>query len=271
MTDSCYYRNGTVVPSPYLMLPCSSPNPTICCGLGRAKPPGSEFPNNPTPEDHVRDECLPNGLCQNRHVMNGIPMVAYWLLYCTDANITSGNCLDVCKETRDIDGGSPMTPCDGTSSSELWCCGLSNKCCRNSFAVVKLPKTFGRSVPLITSSKSSTSTPSPFSTLFVSTIGVLILPTTAPVVDSGFSTETKVGIGIGAIAGVFVLFVGMGIFMWKVLERKIRASMEKDRAGESVGDVTGEDLHEKVGDGICELQQPLVQLPTKSDNVELSS
>ncbi|KAF1976649.1 hypothetical protein BU23DRAFT_31531 [Bimuria novae-zelandiae CBS 107.79] len=159
----CYYANGTQTRSEEVRQ-CSNGVSTICCTLNRENKPGSEL--NET-GGWTQDECLPNGLCQNRHMYNGVSKTNWWLEYCTNPDPTTRECLDVCRQTRDSAGGSRMTPCgesgDGSYNALLderettrWCCGDSDACCTNNIGVVELPKKFtGRAI------KSSISLPSP--------------------------------------------------------------------------------------------------------------
>jgi hypothetical protein len=65
MVGTCYFANGTALPIDPIYnqyQPCQSGGPsTICCGIFRDNVAGG----NITAGDTV-DECLPNGLCQNR-------------------------------------------------------------------------------------------------------------------------------------------------------------------------------------------------------------
>ena len=61
-TSPCYYPNGTQVTNTPVWQ-CSDGVITICCTLARDTPPGGE--TNVT--GYTRDECLSDGLCQNRH------------------------------------------------------------------------------------------------------------------------------------------------------------------------------------------------------------
>lgn len=63
---SCRFGNGTLLPDEpawNIYQPCPNDDGpgTICCALNRSQPPWGNFSLGPT-----RDDCLPNGLCQNR-------------------------------------------------------------------------------------------------------------------------------------------------------------------------------------------------------------
>ena len=65
MVGTCYFANGTALRTDAIYnqyQPCQSGGPsTICCGIFRDNVAGG----NITAGDTI-DECLPNGLCQNR-------------------------------------------------------------------------------------------------------------------------------------------------------------------------------------------------------------
>lgn len=73
---TCYFANGTALPTDPLYnqySPCKSGGPsTICCGINRENAAGG----NVTEGDTV-DECLPNGLSQNRVTTDGIEEIKY--------------------------------------------------------------------------------------------------------------------------------------------------------------------------------------------------
>jgi hypothetical protein len=72
----CFFANGTQLPdtpeySEYK--PCSTGGPaTICCGINRENPAGGNATIGRT-----ADECLPNGLCQNRQTKSGVQSTQY--------------------------------------------------------------------------------------------------------------------------------------------------------------------------------------------------
>jgi len=72
--SACYDAKGTVLDSGHNEYgPCSDPGlSTICCGINRPNPPGGDASNGFT-----KDECLPNGLCQNRVMKNGTMDISY--------------------------------------------------------------------------------------------------------------------------------------------------------------------------------------------------
>lgn len=79
-TGTCYFANGTALPTTpdYNQYePCTTGPTSICCGTNRALPPGALRDGT---AGGTRDECMPNGLCRNRHLKpenNGVESVSY--------------------------------------------------------------------------------------------------------------------------------------------------------------------------------------------------
>lgn len=76
----CRFGNGTLlpdVPEWNIYQPCPSTDgpTTICCALNRDNEPYGNISLGFT-----RDECLPNGLCQNRITENDGKPVTTWVL-----------------------------------------------------------------------------------------------------------------------------------------------------------------------------------------------
>ncbi|KAF3000243.1 hypothetical protein E8E13_007679 [Curvularia kusanoi] len=110
---TCYFANGTALPkNPTYLEYQACPGSSICCGLNRSNPANGDPANGFT-----RDECLPNGLCQNRETVNGVGKTSYWVDFCTNSDVTAPGCLDVCQQTKNVVGNTPMTPCDDASST----------------------------------------------------------------------------------------------------------------------------------------------------------
>ncbi|KAF2644648.1 hypothetical protein P280DRAFT_465942 [Massarina eburnea CBS 473.64] len=258
----CFFANGTVLPTTQAFFstiqPCvDDPVKTICCNLGRDNEPGGDYVNG-----YTNDECLPNGLCQNRLVKNGTKTTNYWLEYCTDKDVTSGKCLDVCRETRNDAGGTLMTPCDGTNNSTKWCCGGSTTCCTNDYGVVQLPRQFsGKAISSGVVSLSSASTPSPAPSQS--------LP--AERKGSELSSGTKAGIGIGVVFGLLVL-VGAIFFVVKALAWRRKANLQESE-GLKYGDTFDKYIYAHGGYQISELSDHTepVELENTPRPVELSN
>lgn len=96
--SQCYNANGTVATDPDYA-PCSNstsdPLHTICCSLNRDNPPGGD----PSVAGFTRDECLANGICQNKWSQNGGHTTSYFREKCTEKDWSTGLCLDVCTDS----------------------------------------------------------------------------------------------------------------------------------------------------------------------------
>ncbi|KAF2451078.1 hypothetical protein P171DRAFT_516804 [Karstenula rhodostoma CBS 690.94] len=215
-SSTCYYANGTEITNTEFRQ-CSDGVTTICCALGRENTPGNET----NEMGWTQDECLPNGLCQNRLRIGGVAQTYWWVEYCTNPDPTSSECLDVCRHTRDSAGGSIMTPCgvsrdgsynalDDTRDVTRWCCGESDACCTNNIGVVELPRKFtGNAITSSASSSSSTPTASS-TTSSQASLTSSPAPTdtkTPEAGNNGLSTGVKTGIGIGAAVGVIAILL----------------------------------------------------------------
>jgi len=222
LAHDCFFANGTSLPDapPYdQTAPCKEDGlTTICCALNRTNKPGGNLRDG-----YTADECLSNGLCQNRIVDNGEMKTEYWLNFCTDSDITSGKCLDLCREYR-LDGGSAqITPCNGSSTSERWCCGSKTTCCTNNIDVIELPATFnGKAVTVSNKLASTRTTSTGTSTPTAVTTSTNTSPTGSSMSQStqsekiGLSSGAKAGIGVGVTLGVLAL-VGAAFFVFKAL------------------------------------------------------
>ena len=74
-SGTCYFANGTALPNDpgyNEYQPCTSGPSTICCGINRANPAGGD-----SSKGFTVDECLPNGLCQNRITTDGVEKTSY--------------------------------------------------------------------------------------------------------------------------------------------------------------------------------------------------
>ncbi|PVH94038.1 hypothetical protein DM02DRAFT_694167 [Periconia macrospinosa] len=217
-SQSCYFPNGNPVPTSTsaMLLSRDDAIKTICCALKRQNPFGGNVS-----EGQTQDRCLSNGLCHNAFVEDGEFHTEYWATTCTDTNITSGKCLNVCNESgqRDINGASRMTPCEG--SDTRWCCGTSNTCCISGIGVVELPLNFSVKSAPIASSKFM---PPPLSEPTSSTLPKkpeastpsLMDPhsSSAPFIQTGVSPGIAAAIGISTGVGVMLL-VGSLVLIWR--------------------------------------------------------
>jgi hypothetical protein len=133
---------------------------------------------------------------------------------------------------------SQLTPCDGTSTSERWCCGNSTGCCDGSGkAVVLLAQTLAafQATPTSTRVRSGT-------TNFASSTEIQGVATSTEASSQskngtnrksgGLSVGAKAGIGVGAGVGALVL-LGLGFFLSTVRQWKKAADAAKyDRSAE---------------------------------------
>lgn len=247
----CFFPNGTALPTTGffgIIKPCAQSHlSSICCALNRDVPPGANITDF---KGWAADECLPNGLCHNYHVKGQKKEQTFWLEYCTEKDLGSPRCLDICRHTRNADGGSVMTPCDGTATSRRWCCGSSKKCCTNDVDVVILDARFtgglleeGATKTSSTSSSSQTATSSaPESSITSAASGTSSLATAASAAtsspsqsftpsrqnqDEGLSTGAKTGIGLGVALGVIAVLC-LALFILRRKHKKIPSGYAQD-------------------------------------------
>ncbi|PVH92144.1 hypothetical protein DM02DRAFT_620115 [Periconia macrospinosa] len=252
----CYLPDGTGATNPQWR-ECSTdpqdPLSNICCALNRTNAAGGL-----KSEGETADTCLPNGLCQNESVMDsGNKTIYYRRSYCTSQQWESGNCLTTCGKGGT--GFKDMTPCDGTSTSERWCCGTNTDCCNDPKGqVVILAKKFmdaspttviGTAQPSTTSKSSSASqtsaaavttafsgNPPPSASEGTQTTAAGVAgspPSSAGATSSapspsassqdtqGMTTGAKVGIAVGAVVGAAAL-VGIGAWLALSSQRRKR-------------------------------------------------
>lgn len=73
---TCYMPNGTQIPTEKDHIGKqweACPNSPTCCVLNRSNPAGGDLAMGLT-----KDECLPNGLCENDSVKNSTHRRIYW-------------------------------------------------------------------------------------------------------------------------------------------------------------------------------------------------
>ncbi|KAF2014597.1 hypothetical protein BU24DRAFT_217250 [Aaosphaeria arxii CBS 175.79] len=144
---ACYFDTGDLVTEPDYLKCVDTPT---CCALNRTS-------------SRSKDECLPNGLCENTALSNNnVETVTYWRDWCSNEDWSNGKCLSICipTDTNQRFKTQQVTPCTGKSDSSKWCCGDTTACCTDddkSGAVV-LAATFGQSISSSTSSPTSTPT-----------------------------------------------------------------------------------------------------------------
>ncbi|KAF1840644.1 uncharacterized protein K460DRAFT_359226 [Cucurbitaria berberidis CBS 394.84] len=218
----CFWPNGTVLPDERNYneyQPCTSGPSRVCCGTNRPNPAGGD-----PGKGFTADECLPNGLCQNRVTTNGVGKTSWWIDFCADSDPNSSNCLHVCDQSRNSFGNTPLTPCTGRADSDRWCCGGDNACCTSNVGVVKLAQVLGgalsssvvssatsRATSRASSAASSASAAASSASASASTSGTGASATTTSATPeqtkkkSGLSGGAIAGIVIGAIAGLALL------------------------------------------------------------------
>jgi hypothetical protein len=78
--------------------------------------------------------------------------------YCTETDWHGGKCLDICPA-----GKTKVSSCDGTATSERWCCGDSDDCCSANVGFVTLKQVFEATLsgPTTSSSEASASVSEP--------------------------------------------------------------------------------------------------------------
>jgi hypothetical protein len=126
-----------------------------------------------------------------------------------------------------------MTPCDGTATSEKWCCGTTRNCCNSSPIIV--PAKFG----VDAESKSSSSTSIASSSIAASTTADSASSTSAaatpPSSSSGISGGAIAGIVIGALAGLVLVFAAGFLVAKKRRAAPQNPYESREMMGESVG------------------------------------
>ncbi|RYO16594.1 hypothetical protein AA0111_g11360 [Alternaria arborescens] len=235
IVGTCYLANGTALPTDPIYnqyQPCQSGGPsTICCGIFRDNVAGGNITAGDT-----MDECLPNGLCQNRATTtDGVEETKFFVDFCADDNIDSPNCLNVCDQVRDSFGIARITPCDtGRADSDRWCCGDSTACCTSNVGVVKLPQIMGAAV---SSSRAGLPTTAPVSkvssasTASTPTMGTEA-PNKSPSAAVGNTGEDPSVTG-GVIAGIVISgVIGLALLAAAVFFAR-RASKYKREAAAS--------------------------------------
>ncbi|KAJ4983949.1 hypothetical protein SVAN01_10570 [Stagonosporopsis vannaccii] len=204
----CRFGNGTLlpdVPEWNIYQPCPSADgpPTICCATNRDNPPWGNISLG-----YTRDECLPNGLCQNRITTNeGQPVTTWFVDYCTEYGQadSAAKCLNICP-TASLELTAKITPCDGTATSSRWCCGDTRGCCNSNTGVVLLEQVLGQvssSVISFSSSATSPAASTPSSSQSSTSAASSAAASSSPT-DTNNPNSASSGLGGGAIAGIVI-------------------------------------------------------------------
>lgn len=151
-----------------------------------------------------------------------------------------------------------MTPCDGTATSETWCCGGNTKCCGKA-GEIKIAATLGASPSSSSSSSSSSSTSSSSAASSTSSSAPSVestatsTPTSTsssspsssaePSPATGLSGGAKAGVAIGAIAGVGAILAA-GFLL--VRRRKQQKANDPYTAPVEVGDYDASYPHSEM-------------------------
>ncbi|KAF2792956.1 hypothetical protein K505DRAFT_418116 [Melanomma pulvis-pyrius CBS 109.77] len=232
--SSCYLPNGTS-PDDKWTAPCSSdpsnPLHSTCCHTQWANPPGSDIKYGPT-----QDECMSNGLCQNRGSSSipgaeQAPWTHFYRVQCTDKDFKG--CLDVCSTGLNAHDGVQLTPCDGTSTSEKWCCGDTTSCCspENAYKAVYIPRNFSSSA-----AHGLPPTPTPNTTSSVT-------PSVTPNPQGKKLTNgAKAGIVLGTIIGA-ILFLALGFFLGFLGRRLLKKTAKTTKPPAEIGSESIHDIH----------------------------
>lgn len=260
----CYLPNGQPQALGGALVPCQiDPVRTICCATNRTNPAGGNLKNGQT-----ADECLMNGLCQNRLTYNGNNETHFYINTCTNKDLLSGQCLSFCD--RNAAGSSEVTSCDGTANSTRWCCGFTRACCDKENGDFTLPQIFGQSLQTASSSlhpSSSIQTASFSISPSSSTTTATPSASHAPQTDSnGLSTGAKAGLAVAAVVAVMILLL-LALFARKAY------SWKKDADAAASEGVEGHYGHvEKYGHSLVEpySKSPLSELPPTPEPTELA-
>ncbi|KAF2273604.1 uncharacterized protein EI97DRAFT_155028 [Westerdykella ornata] len=227
VSADCYFPNGTAFNNPDHR---KCPNSAVCCALGRSNPPGGDVSNGP-----ANDECLPNGLCENNVMQDGQPIRTWWRDFCSDRNWNQSTCLSICMTGSFVDvyGNIRVTPCDGTRTSEKWCCGETTDCCDKPYALV-LAQTLGASPSTISSTISGHPTSTSITNSATGDPSSTATTNTPDSPSSGnLSVGAKAGIGVGvAVTGLVLLTVG---FIWAKKSRSRRNAVPYESHGVEPG------------------------------------
>ncbi|KAL2845277.1 hypothetical protein BJY01DRAFT_263677 [Aspergillus pseudoustus] len=162
------------------------------------------------------DECLQNGICKVA-ADAGVEgsNATYWRDTCSVSNWPEVGCLKVCASGDLAGDNSRITPCDGTDTSEKWCCGTTTDCCGTDEEVHVPQNIYTKSTTSISTSTTSGSTSSSTTTTTSSSTPT---PTaddsdSEPGGSSGLSGGAKAGVGVGVAVGAIAIIAGALYFM----------------------------------------------------------
>lgn len=109
-----------------------------------------------------------------------------------------------------------MTPCDGTPTSETWCCRLDNTTCCNSDSAINIPAQFGKQAASATTGvPTATNTNSPSSSS-----------------SNGLSDGAKAGIGVGVAVGAIGIFAILAFWILRQRRQLKQQQEQQSKIGE---------------------------------------
>lgn len=243
---ACYWPDGTLNTDSAIQ---KCPNSNTCCALNRAIEPGGDI----TKGGAVRDECLPNGLCQNRghNSTDKTSFLNYFRDFCSEKD-WSGCWKGLCAGGNEAEGIGQMTPCSGTNSSSTWCCGDSQNCCGGAGAITLNANGAVANSSSASAHATATSTSVQGSSSVASaTSGAT--SSAAPGGSGGLSTSAKAGIGVGVSLTGIALVAGISILLvrYRRLEKRIAAA-EAQNGGRGGAEM----VHLYPGDGYSDAARP---------------
>lgn len=108
-----------------------------------------------------------------------------------------------------------MTPCDGSLTSETWCCGAGNNCCGSDSAIT-IAALFGASS---TSTAQTASATSNEATSSAATATATRISSSSTGLSDGAKAGIGVGVGVGAVAVI------AAVAFWAVRRRKQKGTV----------------------------------------------
>lgn len=111
-----------------------------------------------------------------------------------------------------------MTPCDGTLTSETWCCGADNKNCCGSDSAISIAALFGAPSTSTAQTASATSNAATSSAATATATSISSSST-------GLSDGAKAGIGVGVGVGAVAVAVIAAVAFWAVRRRKQKGNV----------------------------------------------
>ncbi|KAF2645411.1 hypothetical protein P280DRAFT_545387 [Massarina eburnea CBS 473.64] len=260
---TCYDHNNN--PQGPDFQPCSNIAGVVsmCCATNRTNPAGGLLSKGMT-----ADRCLSNGLCQNEsfNATSGIRYFDYWRNGCTASPVDKTKCLaDICVGKSDQNhqgaatGSALLTPCDGTPTSEFWCCAKNSASCCGTNDQIKLAATLGET-PRESSTTSSPLAPPPTTPSPAAASSTDISPAASPYVTQ--ATDSKdpgsKGLSPGAIFAIaLAAIVVTGSITGTIVVLKMRKNRQKKVVERQTGGTGGSGPQEQYD---YRYDAPLIQM-----------